>query len=176
MGPWAAHHVRDWFCEFRDLLIEITTTIIKFKESTDRSWGREMRLCRMVTCITKMMAHMYDVPTQHTGTMTYQAYKDPLNKRLKYLQDKEWMKLLQDTAWLVLCKDDRDQYVVNPRVLSMIEAWRGALTKIEQKGGKDILVKFAKKNYGGGKSDTTGPPLTDTHRALLEMRALLAEL
>ena len=176
MGPWVAHHVRDWFCEFQDLLIELCTTIMKFNACVEHSWGRELRLCSMVTCITKMMAHMYDVPTQHTGKMTYQAYKDPLNKRLKYLQDKEWMQLLEDTTWIVFCKNQRSEYAVNPRVLSMIEAWRGALGVIEQKAGEDMLVKFAKKKFGGGTSETHAHSPSDTRLALLEMRALLAQL
>jgi hypothetical protein len=176
MGPWVAHHVRDWFCEFRDLLIELCTTIMKFMATVDRSWGRELRLYRMVTLITKMMAHMYDVPTQHTGKMTYQAYKDPLNKRVKYLQDKEWMQLLQDTAWIVFCTDYRSAYAVNPRVLSMIDAYRGALDVIQHKEHEDVYVKFVETQRDGrDTSDTTRPataPDHGTRLALLELQAL----
>jgi hypothetical protein len=62
----------------------------------------------------KVMAHMYDVPTEHTGTnMSYKAYKDPLNRRLKYLKD-------------------------------MIGAYRAALDTRHQKTPADLLVNFAK--------------------------------
>jgi hypothetical protein len=146
MGPWVAHHVRDWFCDFRDLLVELLVTMMKYKAAGPRTWDRRKRHYRLCTAIMKVMAHMYDVPTEHTGTnMSYKAYKDPLNRRAKYLKDNKWMQLLEDTAWIVLCAsytanyEDATIFRVNARVVSMIGAYRAALDTRKQKTPADLL-------------------------------------
>jgi hypothetical protein len=175
MGPWVAHHMRDWFCEFRDLLTELCVTMVKFTEGAAGSWGRATKHYRMVTLITKTMAHMHDVPTQHTGKMTYQAYKDPLNRRVQYLEDKAWMRLLEDTAWIVLCANganDGSVYAVNPRVLDMIAAYRAALTVIEQKAPWDMYVQLAHTQTAASAGRVAAGGNGSARQALLELQAL----
>jgi hypothetical protein len=102
------------------------------------------------------------------------AYKDPLNRRAKYLMDEQWMKLLQDTAWIVLCAswaaNDEDVAIfqVNPRVVSMIGVYRAALDTRQQKTPGDLLVNFAKANTEKHEDSKTNT----TKMALLELRAL----
>jgi hypothetical protein len=178
MGPWVAHHIRDWFCEFRALLIEMCVTIMKYKAAQFRSADRAKRHYRMVTLLMKLMAHMYDVPKHHTGNMSYQAYKDPLNKRLQYLKDKEWMKLLEDTAWIVFCANYSGDYTqhmtfprVNPRVVSMIGAYRAALETREQKTPADQLITFAKAQTESEDPLATTRPATAPARPISQTPA-----
>jgi hypothetical protein len=129
----------------------------------------------MVTSITKVIAHMYDVPTQHTGKMTFQVHKDPLNKRVLYLHNKEWMELLQDTVWIVFCTDARSAYAVNPRVLSMIDAYKGVLDVMDQKAGEDVYVKFPETHRDRWHTDDAPrlatAPDRGTQQALLKLQA-----
>jgi hypothetical protein len=79
--------------------VELLVTMMKYKAAGPGTWDRRKRHYRLCTAIMKVMAHMYDVPTEHTGTnMSYKVYKDPLNRRAKYLQDKKWMQLQSFTG------------------------------------------------------------------------------
>jgi len=106
--------------------------------------------------------------------MCYVAYKDPLNRRPKYIMHKQWMQLLQDTAWIVLCAswtanyEDATIFQVNPRLVSMIGVYRAALDTRQQKTPGDSLVNFAKSKTGKHEDSST----TTTKQALLELRAL----
>ncbi len=175
MGPWVTYHVRDWFCDFRDLLVDLLVTIMKYKAAGRETWARRKRHYRLCTAIMKVMTHMYDVPTGHRGTnMSYKTYKDPLNRRAKYLKDKRWMQLLEDTVWIVLCArytsnyEDATIFRVDPRVVSMIGAYRAALEARHQKTPADLLVNFARTQEERRENSQT----EQTRNALLELQAL----